>query len=138
MRRKTLLSLNETIAVAHTIPETHPSVLFPRRERDETSEGCKQISPASIASVPDAGAAYFINALIEAEHLHRRIRCGVFDFKEHGKDEKSRPEAADGMADTLGITDFSRDWLQTIIILNEAGAVDLSIGSHRLLVIGHI
>jgi hypothetical protein len=122
---KTFLALNEAIAIAHTMTETHLIVLFSKKEYDETVEGSKQLSPIPIVVVPYDEALQFMAELFQAKNMYRRLHREVYDFENGGEDEIIDDQELDNMCDVLGIKDLGREWLQTIVTLDDVGGSGL-------------
>jgi hypothetical protein len=126
---KTFTALNEAIGIAEQMPEVHEIVVFVKKQYDETIEGVRHLSPVPIITIPYSEAEDFVNELIRAKDLYRRIRRACFDVEEQGvnpeEQETITADELDNMLSILGVEDISRKWLQTIIILDGTGGSNL-------------
>jgi hypothetical protein len=110
------------------MPDTHLIVLFAKKAYDQTVEGIKKLSPVPIEIIPYGDAQEYMEDFIEAKHMYVKIRHAVHDV-EHGANpddfDTITEREIDHMLSTLHVKDLDREWLQTVVILDDVGGSKL-------------
>jgi hypothetical protein len=92
-------------------------------------EGTKHLSTVPITTIPYENAQEFMTELIDAKHLYGKIRRAIYKTEEKGEaedvDGTITEDELDNMLGILGVDNFERDWLETIIILDDVGGSGL-------------
>ena len=120
---KTFSALSEIITISY-LPETHLIVYVKKKDYDETVESIREMSNVKILDVNYATCQEAIKLIFEAKNEYNRLRREAIDkgyefdeIDEHIDDK----EALQELYDTLHINDFSRPWLNTIILFDDGG-----------------
>jgi hypothetical protein len=117
--------MREAIAISHILPTLHLIVTVTRKSYDPTIEATRELSGAPILSLEYDEAEERIGEILEAKAAYNEIKRegalrGISDpeLPEHTQD-------CERFMELLRITDFSRPWLDTIIILDDAGSAGI-------------
>jgi hypothetical protein len=118
---KTFTFMNEAIAISHKIPETHLIILFSKKTYDPTVEATKHLSKCPVIILPYEIAEEFVQHLLIAKTKYDSFRRIAIEHNIPIEDIPDHVEQCDTLTDMLHITDFERNWLNTIIILDDVG-----------------
>jgi hypothetical protein len=119
--RKTFNALNEAIAVSHIVPETHLIVVFMKKDLDLTVEGVRDIASCPIITLPYDGIETFIKALIEVKRKYNEFKRIATQQNIPDDQIPEHVEGCDTLMEILHIDSFERNWLNTIIIVDDCG-----------------
>jgi hypothetical protein len=119
--RKTFNALNEAIAVSHIVPETHLIIVFMKKDLDLTVEGVRDIASCPIITLPYDGIETFIKALNEVKRKYSEFKRIATQQDIPDDQIPDHVEGCDTLMEILHIDSFERNWLNTIIIVDDCG-----------------
>jgi hypothetical protein len=123
--RKTFNTLNEAISVSHIVPETHLIVVFMKKDLDLTVEGVRELASCPILTLSDDGTESFIRTLVEAKRKYNEFKRIATEHNIPDNQIPDHVEQCDTLMDILHIVSFRRNWLNTIIIVDDFGNSNL-------------
>ena len=120
---KTFAALNEIITISY-LPETHLILYVKKKDYDETVEAIRELSNVDIVDVKYEDAIDIAKMIFEYKNYYNSIRRDAVSknidpnvIPEHIVDKDALQE----LYNTLHITDFSRPWLNTLILFDDGG-----------------
>jgi hypothetical protein len=132
---KTFAALNEIITLSY-LPETHIIIYVKKKDYDETVEAIRELSAVPIIdvgyeSVEDengeivkAGAVETCKRIFEYKTYYNKIRRDAVERGISPENIEAHINDKDAIAElfeTLRIDDFTRPWLNTLILFDDGG-----------------
>jgi hypothetical protein len=119
--RKTFNALNEAIAVSHIVPETHLIVVFMKKDIDLTVEGVRNIASCPILTLPYDDIENQIKTLVEAKRKYNEIKRLATQHNIPDDQISEHVEDLNILMTALHIDSFERNWLNTVVIVDDCG-----------------
>jgi hypothetical protein len=118
---KTFKFMEEAIAVSKAIPETHLIIVFAKKSFDETVEATKHLAACPVVIMPYDQAVDYMTLLLTLKSKYKEIKRTAIDHNVSDNDIPDNIVGCDTLMEGLYIDDFTRRWLNTIIILDDIG-----------------
>jgi hypothetical protein len=114
--------LNEIITISY-LPETHLIIYVKKKDHDETVEAIRDLANVPIVDVSYEQSTDLCKSVFEYKSHYNRLRRESID---RGIDFDEIPEHIDNeelkkMFEILCINDFSRPWLNTLLLFDDGG-----------------
>jgi hypothetical protein len=123
-KRKTSAALIESIALTIK-PEVHLIVVIMKKAYDPTVEAAKNVliesGTAQLVTIDYETAIDYIKQLVKMKAVYNEFIRKAHSLGVTRDDIPNHVENLQVLYDTLYVTDFSRDWLQTMIIAEDSG-----------------
>jgi hypothetical protein len=122
---KTYYCLREAIAISHALPTLHLIITITRKSSDPTIESTRQLSAVPLLNLSYDEAEDRLQEILDAKASYNEIkRAGV---KRHipNSDLINHANNVNEFMELLQIHDFKRPWLETFVILDDAGSAEI-------------
>jgi hypothetical protein len=118
---KTYTFMKEVIAISRRIPQTHLIILFSKKAYDPTVEATKNLAACPVIVKPYECAEDFVRLLLIAKSKYDVFRRTAIERNIPIEQIPEHIDGCDTLMEILHINDFERNWLNSIIILDDVG-----------------
>jgi hypothetical protein len=128
---KTFAALTEALIIARSMPNTHMLIFIKKKQYDNTVEALRPLIEATGCRFVDIGydeAEAFVKMIFRCKAMYNLVKRAIA-FKRSGRSfdefEEDISDISDDdvaqMLEVLGVPDLRHDWLNTIIVFDDAG-----------------
>ena len=122
---KTFLMFSRAIAISHVLPETHLIICATKKSFDESLEATKSEANVPVLMVPYEELVDTLQVLIEAKKKYNELIRLAVEYNVSQEELIDQVDDVETLFTALHINDFSRCFLQTIVILDDVGSSHL-------------
>jgi hypothetical protein len=119
---KTFYMMSEAIAISHALPECHLIICATKKSFDETVIATKDGAACPVLLVSYDELVEILQILLAAKGLYNQLMREAVERGIRQDRLADYVEDIDALFTALHITDFSRFWLETVIILDDVGS----------------
>ena len=119
---KTFYAMSEAIAISQALPECHLIIVATKKSFDETVLATKDGADCPVLLVSYDELVEILQILLAAKGLYNQIMREAVDAGIAQKQIAHQVDDVEALFQALHITDFSRLWLETVIILDDVGS----------------
>jgi hypothetical protein len=119
---KTFWMLRDAIAASVALPETHLIIVATKKASDETVEANIHAAACPILLVSYEGLIEALEVLLASKNTYNGLMRQAVDAGISIQQLPHEVDDVDALFQALQIDDFSRPWLQTIVILDDVGS----------------